>query len=356
MSNNNNRTEFQRDQITRKSVFVRNKRTAPVPPSSPQLSTKDKNAAITNDEVDGGKMSVRTPMKISLETLGIQQGNGTSPISKSGINNVVATENKINLCKTKYMTTERPHFSQQQQQTSSTSTVRKEIEKWDNNKLHIQEQVVTPKNDKNSTSTTTTSEDDTSMNMLLQLEKHINKMEFDTRVTSHQVTQSPVTPVLRKPIQYSGMESLLNTGVSNVATEGGIGYLESRSNNDEDDVDVNTFKRNLDVRQSIGAGTSDRKPPSGIKQCRPVQRTTSDTNQMKVVAMSKRNETTIDGKKVSPLPPPRSTLTSNSSNNNKKSQLKDDKYRPTDVKKFVEEHMKSRKVIFFINKIDLSVI
>lgn len=346
----NNRTEFQRDQITRKSVFVRNKRMAPAPPlSSPQSVA---------DEIDGGVMSsVATTPKISLKTMGIQ-GNGTSGTSiktVTGNSSKVATENKINLCKTKYMTTERPHFLQQQQQPSS---VRRRAEKWENishdNKLHIQEHDTPISNTairpSTLSTTTTTPEDDTSMNMLLQLEKQINRMEFDTRVTAKSEVPSPTTPVtagsMRKPIQYTGMESLLNTGVSNVATEGGIGYLEISSNKDDDD-NVGAFKRNTDVRQSVGIGTGDRsKPPSGVKQCRPVQRTASDTNQMKVIAMAKRSTDAVvtDGKKVSPLPPPRTATTSLTSTKLKSLPSKDEKFRPTDVRKFVEEHMKSRKV------------
>lgn len=332
-----NRAEFQRDQITRKSVFVRNKRTAPAPP--------------TSNEIDSREISDVTP-KISLKTMGIG-GNGTSGTSSTS--NKVATENKINLCKTKYMTTERPHFLHER------PSIRKGAEKWDNisqdNKLHIQEHDTPTSNSSISPrtlSTTTTSmtpEDDTSMNMLLQLEKQINRIEFDTRNTKNEIP-SPTTPVntalTRKPIQYTGMESLLNTGVSNVATEGGIGYLEIGSNNETNDTN-DTFKRNTDVRQSVGFGTTNRQVPSGVKQCRPVQRTASDTNQMKVVAMAKRNTDKVvtDGKKISPLPPTRTTasLTTTSNSGGKlKALSKDDKVRPTDVRKFVEEHMKSRKV------------
>lgn len=340
-----NRTEFQRDQITRKSVFVRNKRMAPAPPSF-QLS-QDKSVA---DDIDGGEMSVAT-QKISLKTMGIK-GNGTIGTSiKTTTSSKVATENKINLCKTKYMTTERPHFLQQ------PSSIRKGAEKWDNisqdNKLHIQEHDTPISNSAvrpSTLSSTTTPEDDTSMNMLLQLEKQINRMEFDTRVQSKSEV-SPTTPVtltpttMRKPVQYTGMECLLNTGVSNVATQGGIGYLEISSNNADDDVPA--FNRNTDVRQSVGIRTGDRNLPSGVKQCLPVKRTASDTNQMKVVAMAKRSTDTVtDGKKVSPLPPPRTTpsLTTSNSGGKLKSQSKDEKFRPTDVRKFVEDHMKSRKV------------
>lgn len=335
-----NRAEFQRDQITRKSVFVRNtKRMAPAPPSA--------------DEVDGV-----TP-KISLKTMGIQ-GNGTTGTSNtSSTSNKVATENKINLCKTQYMTTteqRRPHFTPQRPSIRNKGT-----EKWDNisqdNRLHIQEHD-TPVPSKQSsairpsTLSTTTPEDDTSMNMLLQLEKQINRIEFDTRVT-HSEAPSPTTPVVpmaRKPIQYTGMESLLNTGVSNVATEGGIGYLEINANTEEPNTTDN-FKRNTDVRQSVGHGTTERKHllPTGVKQCRPVQRTASDTNQIKAIAMQKRNTDKVvtDGKKISPLPPTRTTaslMTANSGGKLKAPLSRDDKVRPTDVRKFVEEHMKSRKV------------
>lgn len=316
-----NRAEFQRDQITRKSVFVRNKRAAPSPPD----------VRATTDEID--------MPKISLKTMGIQQP------PQAATSNKVAVENKINLCKTKYNMTERPHFPKPQHVP----------EKWDNlsqdNKLHIQERHDTPRFRPTTLSATSPDTDDTSMNMLLQLEKQINRIEFDTRVSEvPPPSSSPLTPdplLTRKPIQYTGMESLLNTGVSNVATEGGIGYLEIQST--KNDTNENSFKRNTDVRQSIGIGTGDHrsKAPSAVKQCRPVQRTSSDTNQMKVIAMTKRHETTVtdgSGKKIGPLPPTRTAASLTKTSSGGKLKPKDDKNRPSDVRKFVEEHMRSRKV------------
>uniref|UniRef100_A0A336L8R5 MAP/microtubule affinity-regulating kinase 3 n=1 Tax=Culicoides sonorensis TaxID=179676 RepID=A0A336L8R5_CULSO len=336
----NNHTEFQRDQITRKSVFVRNKRMAPAPPS-PQLSYKDKAV----DDVDGGKVS-KSNAPVSLKTLGIQAKLDANKVMTSS--NKVATENKINLSKTRSMTTDRPSYLADS--SSSKGSVSSFNNKMTETQLHIHENdTIKTKSRTNEELSTpvkgnSSPDDDTSMNMLLQLEKQINRMEFDTRTTVKSELPSPTTPIsgLRKPIQYTGMESLLNTGVSNVATEGGIGYLEIRSNNDTDDAStVDAFKRNSDVRQSIGIGSGDRKPPSGVKQCRPVQRTASDTNQMKIVAISKRNETSVtDGKK--PIPPPKSAAVIGSGGKIRV-QGKDDKFRPTDVRKFVEEHLKTRK-------------
>ncbi|XP_063707103.1 serine/threonine-protein kinase MARK2 isoform X14 [Culicoides brevitarsis] len=282
------RAEFQRDQITRKSVFVRNKRAAPSPPTS---SFSDK------DEIDA---------PISLKTMGIATK--------------VEEENKINLSKT--------HFARKVPEI----------------KLQIQEQHDIPRPTTLSVQKVTLPDtDDTSMTMLQQLERHINRMEFDTRVPTHTQSElpSPMTPdpalAMRKPLHYTGLSSLVNTGISNIATEGGIGYLEIQNNPDEDD---RSFNRNTDTRQSIGGTSGERrKIPSTVKQCRPVQRTASDTNQMKAVSMTKR-ETVTDGKKIGPLPPTRtnSSLTPNVS---RKPPIRDDKERPTNVRKFVDEYRKN---------------
>lgn len=174
--------EFERNQITRKGVFVRNKKVAPVPP--PRAS--------------------------------------------------VETENEINLNKS--MTTQEPPAVE-----------------------------------------------DDSLDLLSRLEKQINRIEFDTKTAPPDDEKPSFSPIFKKPVHYTGMETLLNTGVSDVATENGIGYFEKDP--DEELRLRENFKRNQDGRQSVNGPTEKWTPP--VKAAKPVARTASDSKNMKELVMTK---------------------------------------------------------------------
>lgn len=346
-------SEFERNQITRKSVFVKTKRMAPAPPISGTLPASMKNDTTSPNDTND---CVGNTTRISLTSLGIKTIKDPNKVTE----NKVATENKINLSKTHYMKpiVPRPNFLGLQNKTNDILAAKNNLKHVpQSNKVNnttIQKIEIRPMTKATEYLKITYSDDDDenqkdddTSNMLVQLEKQINQMEFDTKMTTHRTPMTPVTPTLhQKALQYVGMESLLNTGVSNVATEGGIGYFEKNEHeNDEPDAG---FSRNTDTRQSLGVGTGTSvkwKPPLP-KTGKPVTRTVSDTKQMKEVSMTRKlvkpDEHTIVKTMKKVLPTPRATP------EKPKILKKDDKQRPTDVRKFVEEHLKNRKVNIYL--------
>uniref|UniRef100_A0AAG5DTU5 MAP/microtubule affinity-regulating kinase 3 n=1 Tax=Anopheles atroparvus TaxID=41427 RepID=A0AAG5DTU5_ANOAO len=163
---------------------------------------------------------------------------------------------------------------------------------------------------------TTTVGENESLSVLQTLERQINTMEFDERMKQRrdlllQPPGSPGSPVMTsvmvsrrkdRPVHYGELPSLLNTGISDVATGNGFGYLErgggAGGEGDDSDDDLharpNAFKRGEDGRSSTGGATGYRPKP---KATRVVNRTVSDTKNAETAVKTMRL------KKLAPKPP-----------------------------------------------------
>lgn len=110
-----------------------------------------------------------------------------------------------------------------------------------------------------------TAEDD-SRSALLAIQKHINAIEFNQKIEPQpQVIQ----PTIRKT-RYDGMESIINTGISDLAT----------NKHDTDDEDDSMKFQRGGGRSSIqGVPTAAKFDANKLRNLRPVVRTTSDTKQ-----------------------------------------------------------------------------
>ncbi|KAG5668120.1 hypothetical protein PVAND_016073 [Polypedilum vanderplanki] len=117
-------------------------------------------------------------------------------------------------------------------------------------------------------------DDDSSHNALLAIQRHINQIEFNQKINEHehqqhqQQTQVPIN-ALRKT-RYDEMESLLNTGISDLATN---------KHDTDDESDAIEFQRGGGTRSSIQGVPGAANDIKKLRMPRPVARTASDTKQ-----------------------------------------------------------------------------
>lgn len=291
-------SEFERNQITRKGVFVKSKRLAPLPPKSESN-------------------------KPGFERLEREKISNENQINLGKMNSNVRTESRL-----------RQEVSTSHTKDKNEWTKCNRVGDFDwNNKTQPNIE-------------TKDIEDDSSIAMLNQLEMQINRLEFDTKIAPKEPFQAPNTPVFKKPVQYTGLESLLNTGVSNVATEHGLGYFEKDPNENLRNLDEE-FKRNTSGRQSLG-GQNNWTPPV-TKTSRQVARTASDSEKMKELVITKRTLKQQDVQAGPKIAPREATNQRQSSFRDKRQAESGGKPNigsenksgpmPTDVRKFVEAHM-----------------
>lgn len=283
-------TEFERNQITRKGVFVKSKRSAPQPPKR-----DSSNEQVNRFKTEIGQEKLKNNFKDTSRAYPTYSGNSitNSPFQTSGIKITEAAEEK-----------------------SLENNPNKFIE------------------------------DDVSLAMLDRIEKQINRLEFDTKVAPKEVKTTNIQ-MFKKPIQYTGLESLLNTGVSNVATEHGIGYFEKDPDEVAHDTD-NNFIRNANVRQSLGGHGNLVPPPS--RPSRPVVRTASDTDQMKELIISKqalkrKENELINSPTVNKLLNVRDQKHLVQDNTKSGVDKEHTSQMPTDVRKYVEAKMASKVMV-----------
>lgn len=140
-------------------------------------------------------------------------------------------------------------------------------------------------------------EEDASKIALDELEKHISSLETNTKIEKllAKTSEKSVVPKVVnnkthhfadnekaiRPQRYGEMESLLNTGISDVASGNGLCYLEKYDNdNSTDNIESSgNFKRGEDSRNSTGGAIAltSKFLQSKSKQARPASRTSSDT-------------------------------------------------------------------------------
>lgn len=143
-------------------------------------------------------------------------------------------------------------------------------------------------------SATPSKEDDSSHSALLAIQQQINKIEFNSIVQQkHVETPKPEIHVHKGRTRYDEMESLLNTGISDMMT--------NAENDDDDDEDYASFHRGGATRSSVQGVPRNNVDPKKIKQSRPVVRTASDTSQIEIVRKQIRQRDTarVDGGKKS---------------------------------------------------------
>lgn len=125
-------------------------------------------------------------------------------------------------------------------------------------------------------------DDDASLSTLMAIQKQINQIEFNSAVQRNNVEPPKVEVVgTVTKTRYHEMESLLNTGISD---------MESVNGHDDDDNDINVaqFYRGGDGRSSIQGVPGSRNDPKKIKPSRPVGRTASDTRQIELVRKQRK--------------------------------------------------------------------
>lgn len=110
--------------------------------------------------------------------------------------------------------------------------------------------------------------EDDSRSALLAIQKHINAIEFHQKTEPQPVVQ----PVIRKT-RYDEMESLMNTGISDLAT--------NKHDTDDEDDSVK-FQRGA-TRSSVQGVPSNKIDTSKLRNFRPVVRTASDTKQHELI-------------------------------------------------------------------------
>lgn len=112
--------------------------------------------------------------------------------------------------------------------------------------------------------------DDDSRSALLAIQRHINAIEFNQKTEPQpQIIQ----PVVRKT-RYDEMESLMNTGISDLAT----------NKHDTDDEDeAMKFQRGGGTRSSVQGVPSAKFEANKLRNLRPVVRTASDTKQHELI-------------------------------------------------------------------------
>lgn len=129
----------------------------------------------------------------------------------------------------------------------------------------------------------------TSLDVLSQLERHIYKMELDTKANEHfpdDATNTSATTTMTQietnrmkfNNRYGDHENLLNTGISNVASGTALCY---DADNDDDPEPHGGFKRASESRNSTiavsGGGTTSGAGGAISKVKKPISRTVSDT-------------------------------------------------------------------------------
>lgn len=119
-------------------------------------------------------------------------------------------------------------------------------------------------------------DDDSSHSALMAIQKQINKIEFNSTVQKNH-NESPKTdvPIHKGRTRYDEMESLLNTGISDLMTN-----AEHKSDEPEE---YGRFYRGTGVRSSVQGVPSNHVDPKKIKQTRPVGRTASDSSHVELI-------------------------------------------------------------------------
>lgn len=112
--------------------------------------------------------------------------------------------------------------------------------------------------------------EDDSRSALLAIQKHINAIEFNQKTEPQpQIIQ----PVVRKT-RYDEMESLMNTGISDLATN---------KHDTDDEDDSMKFQRGGGTRSSVQGVPTAKFDANKLRNFRPVVRTASDTKQHELI-------------------------------------------------------------------------
>lgn len=117
--------------------------------------------------------------------------------------------------------------------------------------------------------------EDDSRSALLAIQRHINAIEFNQKATPTEpkMVATPVIPI--RKTRYDEMESLLNTGISDLATN---------KHDTDDEDDSMKFHRGGGARSSVqGVPTNKQVDVNKMKNARPVVRTASDTKQHEMI-------------------------------------------------------------------------
>jgi hypothetical protein len=133
-----------------------------------------------------------------------------------------------------------------------------------------------------------TPDDDSSRDFLLAIQRQINQIEFGQKTSEEQpvVALNPV-----RKTRYDEMESLLNTGISDLATN---------KHDTDDETDAIGFQRGGGTRSSVQGVPNTAAEVKKMKMPRPVARTASDTKQHEMLRgiFKKKEAAAEDASKV----------------------------------------------------------
>lgn len=128
-------------------------------------------------------------------------------------------------------------------------------------------------------------EEDQSKIALRDIQRQINEIEY---FSHHPKEIIPLQSERKFPevnkTRYDEMESLLNTGISDVAPDGGFDYLANKQDDTTDDDEQQKFHRGSTSRSTTGATSGIRQTSqvpvtSKLKSQRPATRTASESKQ-----------------------------------------------------------------------------
>lgn len=128
-------------------------------------------------------------------------------------------------------------------------------------------------------------EEDQSKIALRDIQRQINEIEY---FSHHPKDTIPLQSERKFPevnkTRYDEMESLLNTGISDVAPDGGFDYLASKQDETTDDDEQQKFHRGSTSRSTTGATSGIRQTSQAavnikLKSQRPATRTASESKQ-----------------------------------------------------------------------------
>lgn len=123
---------------------------------------------------------------------------------------------------------------------------------------------------------------------LKRIQAQINKLEFNTALQQNQTI--PVRPTTRT--RYDAMESILNTGISDLKT--------NENNDDDDEIDddnVDKFYRGVNTRSSV-QGVSRKKIDPTKPATVQLQRTVSDSKKVEMLRKHIKQRDVLLNKKV----------------------------------------------------------
>jgi hypothetical protein len=269
--------EFERNEAARKSIRIRTKRMAPLPPLQNESNQVRTNISNTHSEKSPLHQipAMDTANKISIAH---QQPSKVALFEKMIADHTAKNEKPINIKNSYTLKLSDLKCEPLKSPSVVAGSILSRIKPQDVIQV-----------------------DDPSKSALDDIERRIHIIENHTKFNAAQEkTETPIEGSSRytKAVRYGEMENLLKGGVSHITSKAGLGYLEKGESEVEIENSTISFKRGVETRSSV-SGTMKMVP----KTVRPANRTASDTknaeNTIKLMRTAlRRQEQNSDALKV----------------------------------------------------------